>query len=99
MATAPKIIFNLLYNTPISIPPKERDKKFTTIYQIPLDSPLMILTDIIMRIMQVASLINDSPSIKDLNFYGAPTSLSRATTAAVSVHESMDPIKKALILV
>jgi hypothetical protein len=65
----------------------------------PLEVPLMMLTDMMIRIIQVASLIRDSPSIKDLNFYGAPNSFKRATTAAVSVQERIEPIRKALILV
>jgi len=49
--------------------------------------------------MQVASFIRDSPSIKERNFYGAPTSFNKATTAAVSVQDNIDPIKNALIKV
>jgi len=35
---------------------------------IPVDVPLITFTDIIIKIMQVASFIKDSPSIRDLNF-------------------------------
>ena len=50
----------------------------------------------IIKIMHVASLINDSPSIRDENFLGAPTSFKSAMTAAVSVQDMMDPSKNAV---
>jgi hypothetical protein len=83
----------------MSIPPIERLKKLIRIAKKPLEVPLMILTEMMMSIIQVASLMSDSPSIKDLNFCGAPTSFKRATTAAVSVQERIDPIRNALMLV
>lgn len=50
----------------------------------------------IIKIIQVASLIRDSPSIKDENFLGAPTSFKSATTAAVSVQDIIDPRRNAV---
>jgi len=41
--------------------------------------------------MQDPSLNKLSPSMRELNFLGAPASLSRARTATVSVQESTDP--------
>jgi len=46
----------------------ERLKKLIRIAKNPLEVPLMILTEMMMRIIHVASLISDSPSINDLNF-------------------------------
>ena len=80
---------------PIMAPPIIREKKFTVIPITPDERPFMIFTEIIIKIMQVASFSNDSPSIKLANFLGAPTSFKRATTAAVSVHDIILPNRKA----
>jgi hypothetical protein len=48
------------------------------------------------KIIQVASFIRDSPSISEENFLGAPTSFKSAITAAVSVHDIIAPSKNAL---
>lgn len=45
--------------------------------------------------MQVPSLNKLSPSIKELNFLGAPAYLSKAKTATVSVHDNTEPNIKA----
>jgi hypothetical protein len=37
------------------------------------------------------------PSIKELNFLGAPAYLSKAKTATVSVHDKIDPKRNAPI--
>lgn len=55
-----------------------------------------MLIEIVIKIIQEASLIKDSPSINDLNFFGAPTFFNKATTAAVSVQDNIAPIKNAL---
>lgn len=41
--------------------------------------------------MHVPSLSRDSPSINELNFFGAPTSLRSESTAIVSVQDKIDP--------
>mgnify|MGYP006869349354 CR=1 FL=1 len=46
---------------------------------------------IVSKTIQVPSLNKLYPSIKELNFFGAPASLSNAKTATVSVQESTDP--------
>lgn len=43
------------------------------------------------KIMHDPSLIKLYPSIRELNFLGAPASFRRARTATVSVQESTDP--------
>jgi hypothetical protein len=43
------------------------------------------------RIIQDPSLSKLSPSIKELNFRGAPASFRRASTATVSVQDNTDP--------
>lgn len=45
------------------------------------------------------SFKRDSPSIRELNLLGAPTSLRRARTAIVSVHERIEPNIKAPLYV
>lgn len=51
------------------------------------------------RIMHVPSLIRDSPSISELNFLEAPASLSKAKTATVSVHDTIEPKRNAPVQV
>jgi hypothetical protein len=41
--------------------------------------------------MHVPSFISDSPSIKELNYLGAPTSFRRDITATVSVQDKIAP--------
>ena len=50
---------------------------------------------IVSKTIHVPSLNKLSPSIKELNFFGAPAYLSKAKTATVSVQESTDPNIKA----
>ena len=45
--------------------------------------------------MHVPSFNKDSPSIKELNFFGAPISFKSDITATVSVQERMEPNRKA----
>lgn len=53
--------------------------------------PLTSYKLIVYKTIHDPSLNKLSPSIKELNFLGAPASLSKAKTATVSVHESTDP--------
>jgi hypothetical protein len=46
---------------------------------------------IVNNTIQLPSLNKLSPSIKELNFLGAPAYFNKANTATVSVHESTDP--------
>lgn len=78
-------------------PPIANDRKLTLIPKIPEEVPFKILLEMIIKIIQVASFIKDSPSIREENFLGAPTSLSKAITAAVSVQDMMLPNKNAVI--
>ena len=62
-------------------------------------TPLHSSKLIVNRIMQLPSLRRLYPSIKELNFLGAPASLRRERTATVSVQERMDPNMKAPMVV
>jgi hypothetical protein len=82
---------------PIAIPPNDNEKKLIVTDNIDVFAPLIMFEDIIIKIIQVASLRSDSPSIKEENFFGAPTSFNKAITAAVSVQDIILPNKNALI--
>ena len=50
------------------IPPTVKEIKLEIISKIPFEVPFKIFTEMMIKIIQVASFIKDSPSIKDLNF-------------------------------
>ncbi len=73
---------------PKSIPPKVKLKKSPTIDKGPIYSPPFLVAFTISlaisnKTMQVPSLNKLSPSIKLFNFFGAPTSFSKAKTATI----------------
>jgi len=57
----------------------------------PILPPLHNSILIVNRIMHVPSFSKLYPSIRELNFFGAPASFSKAKTATVSVQERIDP--------
>jgi predicted glycosyltransferase len=71
-------------------PPTVRLMKSTMMFLIGILLPERISAQILNRIIQVASLRSDSPSIRELSFFGAPTSL-RSTAEYRSEEEGTHP--------
>lgn len=81
--------------TPRTMAPTVSSRKSTTIVKGGMFSPFTSYKLIVNKTMQVPSLNKLSPSIKELNFLGAPAYLSKAKTATVSVHDNTEPNIKA----
>jgi len=80
---------------PKIIAPTVNSKKSCTIYKGGRLFPFTNCKLIVYSTMQVPSLNKLSPYIRELNFLGAPASLSRAKTATVSVQDKTEPNIKA----
>lgn len=70
-------------------------KNSITIYKGSIFYPFTSYKLIVSNTMHVPSLNKLSPSIRELNFLGAPAYFSKASTATVSVQDSTDPNIKA----
>lgn len=81
--------------TPRTMAPTVSSRNNITIWRGGMFSPFTSYKLIVNKTIQVPSLNKLSPSIKELNFFGAPAYLSNANTATVSVQESTDPNMKA----
>lgn len=88
MAKIPKI-------TPSTIAPPVNYTNSFPISNIPMLPPLQSSKLIVNKIIQLPSFRRLYPSISELNFLGAPASLSKASTATVSVQDKTEPNIKA----
>lgn len=77
--------------TPSIIAPIVSYKNSLTIYKGGMFPPFTSYNDIVNNTIHVPSLNKLSPSIKELNFLGAPAYFNNANTATVSVHDNTDP--------
>jgi hypothetical protein len=77
--------------TPRIIAPIVSYKNSLTIYKGGMLPPFTNYNDIVNKTIHVPSLKRLSPSISELNFFGAPASFSNANTATVSVHDKTEP--------
>lgn len=76
-------------------PPAASDKKSQIISIIDKSFPFIIYAHTVKRTIHVPSLKTLSDSISELNLIGAPASFNKAKTATGSVHERIEPKRKA----
>ena len=81
--------------TPRTIAPIVSSRNKITISMACIEFPFTISKLIVSKTIQVPSLNKLYPSIKELNFLGAPAYFNNANTATVSVHDKTDPNIKA----
>lgn len=80
---------------PSKVPPIVKLNSKNMIFFTGILLPATISAQIVNKTIQVPSLSKDSPSMSELNFFGAPTSFNSANTATVSVQLRMAPKRKA----